>query len=95
MNDDTTMQSSISGKLASADSVSLVAALVFGAAGLIALAGTSLADLDPVVFAGLALLLIGIARFVVVLVRARARRQSQKQDLSQYEDSEQDQITES
>ena len=94
MNDDMTVETSKPGKLALVDPGALVAALVFGAAGLIALAGTSLADVDPVVLAGVTLLVIGIARFVVVLLRARARRQSQKQDLSQYEGQEQDQITE-
>ncbi|MCY3849323.1 MAG: hypothetical protein OXF75_00795 [Acidimicrobiaceae bacterium] len=63
-------------KKSSADLVSLVAALIFGAAGVIVLAGESLADIDLVVLAGVALIVIGAARFVMAPVRAIARRRS-------------------
>ena len=70
MNEELTVESSRQNKLESVDLVSLVAALIFAAAGAIALAGESLADVDPVVLAGVALIAIGVARFVAVPVRS-------------------------
>ena len=101
MNEELTVERSRQHKLASADLVSLVAALIFGAAGAIALAGESLADIDPVVLAGVALIVIGAARFVAVPVRSRARRRAleaepaEEQDQAQAETQDQDQITDS
>ena len=76
MNEELTVESSRQNKLESVDLVSLVAALIFAAAGAIALAGESLADVDPVVLAGVALIAIGVARFVAVPVRSRAGRRT-------------------
>ena len=76
MNEELTVESSRQNKLESVDLVSLVAALIFAAAGAIALAGESLADVDPVVLAGVALIAIGVARFVAVPVRSGARRRA-------------------
>lgn len=61
---------------ASVDLVSLVAALVFAAAGAVVLAGEPLAEIDPVVLAGAALVAVGVARFVAVPLRSRARRRA-------------------
>ncbi len=76
MNEDMTVQTPPKSKSASADLVSLVAALIFGAAGVIVLAGESLAEVDPVVLAGIALIAIGVARIVMVPVQASARRRA-------------------
>ena len=99
MDEELTVESSGQNKLESVDLVSLVAALIFAAAGAIVLAGDSLADIDPVVLAGVALIAIGVARFVAVPVHSRARRRAaaepgghrDEQDQTQ----DQDQITES
>ena len=101
MNEESTVESSGQPKLASVDLVSLVAALVFAAAGAIVLAGESLADVDPVVLAGVALIAIGVARFVAVPVRSRARRRAlepepaEEAEPAEDQAQEQDQITES
>ena len=101
MNEELTVESSRQHKLASVDLVSLVAALIFAAAGVIALAGESLADVDPVVLAGVALIAIGAARFVAVPIRSSARRRAlaaepaEEQDQAQAVSQEQDQITDS
>jgi len=76
MSEDMSAQTQPQSKTSSADLVSLVAALIFGAAGVIVLAGESLADIDLVVLAGVALIVIGAARFVMAPVRAIARRRS-------------------
>ncbi|MDE0067334.1 MAG: hypothetical protein OXN44_10760 [Acidimicrobiaceae bacterium] len=76
MNEDMAEHTSPQGKSASADLVSLVAALIFTAAGVIVLAGESLAEVDPVVLAGIALIAIGAARVVMLPVRASARRRA-------------------
>lgn len=78
MNEDTTDQTPPQIKSASADLVSLVAALIFAAAGVMVLAGESLAELDPVVLAGIALVAIGLARIVMVPVRATARSRARR-----------------
>ncbi len=103
MDEELTVESSGQPKLASVDLVSLVASLVFAAAGAIVLAGESLADIDPVVLAGVALIAIGVARFVAVPVRSRARRRvtaepaehQDEQDQAKDQDQTQDQIIES
>ena len=97
MNEELTVESSRHHKLASADLVSLVAALIFAAAGAIALAGESLVDIDPVVLAGVALIAIGVARFVAVPVRSGARRRALEAEppKEQGQEQDQDQITES
>lgn len=74
MSEDMTEQPPPQIKSASVDLASLVAALIFAAAGAIVLAGESLAEVDPVVLAGIALIAIGVARIVMVSVRASARR---------------------
>ena len=79
MDEESTVESSRQPRLASVDLVSLVAALIFAAAGAIVLAGESLAEIDPVVLAGVALIAIGVARFVAVPVRSRARRRAAAQ----------------
>lgn len=98
MNQDTTVESPAQSKLASTDLISLVVALLFGTAALLVLAGESLADIDPVVLAGIALITIGVARFVAVPLRASARRRAQEhaqgEDQDQEQDQDQDQITE-
>ncbi len=105
MNQNTTPKSSTQHKIASADLVSLVAALIFGAAGVVSLAGEPLAEIDLVVLAAAALVVIGLTRFVVVPVRSRARRRAaaepaehqdeQDQAKDQDQTQEQDQTTES
>ena len=103
MNEELTVESSRQNKLESVDLVSLVAALIFAAAGAIALAGESLADVDPVVLAGVALIAIGVARFVAVPVRSRARRRALEAEPPEEaepleergQEQDQDQITES
>ena len=97
MNEELTVESSRQNKLESVDLVSLVAALIFAAAGAIALAGESLADVDPVVLAGVALIAIGVARFVAVPVRSRAGRRALEAEPpeEQGQEQDQDQITES
>ena len=103
MNEELTVESSRQNKLESVDLVSLVAALIFAAAGAIALAGESLADVDPVVLAGVALIAIGVARFVAVPVRSRARRRALEAEHpeeaeppeEQGREQDQDQISES
>ena len=91
MNEELTVESSRQNKLESVDLVSLVAALIFAAAGAIALAGESLADVDPVVLAGVALIAIGVARFVAVPVRSRARRRALEAEPPEEQGQEQDQ----
>lgn len=76
MEEESTVESPGQSRLASVDLVSLVAALIFAAAGGVVLAGEPLADFDPVVLAGVALVVIGAARFVAVPVRSRARRRA-------------------
>lgn len=76
MSEDTTPESATRHKLRSFDSVSLVAALIFTAAGIVGLVGESLADIDLVVLAGVALVATGVARFASVPLRSRARRKA-------------------
>ncbi|MCQ3807546.1 MAG: hypothetical protein OXB92_16200 [Acidimicrobiaceae bacterium] len=78
MDEESTVESSAQSRTASLDVVSLVAALIFAAAGAIVLAGESLADVDPVVLVGAVLIAIGAARFVAVPVRSRARRRARQ-----------------
>ncbi len=92
MDEESTVESSGQPKLASVDVVSLVAALVFAAAGAIGLAGESLVDVDPVVLAGVALIAIGAARFVAVPLRSRARRRAAAEPAEQQDDQDQDQL---
>ena len=91
MNEELTVESSRQNKLESVDLVSLVAALIFAAVGAIALAGESLADVDPVVLAGVALIAIGVARFVAVPVRSGARRRALEAEPPEQQGQEQDQ----
>lgn len=76
MDGEPTVDSSRRSRLAAVDQLSLVAALIFAAAGAVVLAGESLAETDPVILAGVALIAIGVARFVAVPVRSRARRRA-------------------
>ena len=101
MDEESTVESSGQSRLASVDLLSLVSALIFAAAGAIVLAGEPLADADPVVLAGVALIVIGIARFVAVPVRSRARRRAaagraeNQDEAKQDPDPDPDQHTES
>ncbi len=92
MDEELTVESSGQPKLASVDLLSLVAALIFAAAGAIVLAGESLADIDPVVLAGVALIAVGAARFVAVPLRSRARRRAAAEPAEQQDDQDQDQL---
>ncbi len=85
MDEESTVESSGQPKTTSVDLLSLVAALTFAAAGAIVLAGESLADIDPVVLAGVALIAIGAARFVAVPVRSRARRRAAAGPVEQHD----------
>jgi len=78
MNQDKTAQAPPPSKSASGDLVSLVAALIFAAAGSMVLAGQSLAEVDPVVIAGIALVALGLARIVMVPLRAITRRRTRR-----------------
>lgn len=98
MNEDMTVKSPAvkspaQSKLVSVDLVSLVAALIFGTAGALVLAGESLADIDLVVLVGIVLIAIGAARFVAVPLRASARRRTLKHDPGKDQDQQQDQVT--
>ena len=90
MNEESTTESSGQPRLASVDLVSLVAALIFAAAGAVVLAGESLADIDPVVLVGVALIAVGAARFVAVPLRSRARRRAAAEPAEQQNEQDQD-----
>ncbi len=91
MDEDSTVKSSRQPRSVAFDAVSLVAALIFAAAGTVALAGESLSDIDPVVLAGAALIAVGAARFVAVPVRSLARRRAAAGPAQQHDEQDQTQ----